>query len=35
MVSQVNAFMPRVIGDTFISVKDVHVRIPYIEPLLK
>ena len=35
MVSQVNAFMPMVFGDTFISVKDVDVIIPYHEPLLE
>ncbi|HOD34643.1 MAG TPA: GNAT family N-acetyltransferase [Syntrophales bacterium] len=35
VVAQVNAFMPRVLGDAFIHIDDVDYLVPYDEPLLE
>ena len=35
VVAQVNSFMPRVHGDTFIHIRDVNFVIPHDEPLLE
>jgi acyl-CoA hydrolase/GNAT superfamily N-acetyltransferase len=35
VIAQVNARMPRVLGDTFINIKDVDFIIPFDEPLLE
>lgn len=35
VIAQVNSHMPRVLGDTFIHIKDVHFVVPYDEPLLE
>jgi acyl-CoA hydrolase/GNAT superfamily N-acetyltransferase len=35
VIAQVNSRMPRVLGDTFINIKDVDFIIPYDEPLLE
>ncbi len=35
VIAQVNAQMPRVLGDTFINIKDVDFILPYDEPLLE
>ncbi len=35
VVAQINAYMPRVHGDTFIHVKDIDYIVPYSEPLLE
>lgn len=35
VIAQVNTRMPRVHGDTFLPMKDVHFIIPYDEPLLE
>ncbi len=35
VIAQVNSRMPRVLGDTFINIKDVDVIIPRDEPLLE
>ncbi len=35
VIAQVNANMPRVHGDTFLSLKDVHFIVPHDEPLLE
>ncbi|MCP4713877.1 MAG: acetyl-CoA hydrolase/transferase family protein, partial [Deltaproteobacteria bacterium] len=35
VIAQVNAFMPRVHGDTFIHVSDIDYLVPHDEPLLK
>jgi len=35
VIAQVNAHMPRVLGETFINIKDVDFIIPYDEPLLE
>lgn len=35
VVAQVNSYMPRVLGETFIHAKDINFIIPYNEPLLE
>jgi acyl-CoA hydrolase/GNAT superfamily N-acetyltransferase len=35
VIAQINSRMPRVLGDTFINIKDVDFAIPYDEPLLE
>jgi acyl-CoA hydrolase/RimJ/RimL family protein N-acetyltransferase len=35
VIAQVNTFMPRVHGDTFINIKDIDYVIPFDEPLLE
>jgi acyl-CoA hydrolase/GNAT superfamily N-acetyltransferase len=35
VIAQVNPRMPRVLGDTFINIKDVGFVVPYEEPLLE
>lgn len=35
VIAQVNSCMPRVHGDTFLHIKDVHFIIPHDEPLLE
>ncbi len=35
VIAQVNPRMPRVLGDTFINIKDVDFILPYEEPLLE
>ncbi len=35
VIAQVNSDMPRVLGDTFINIKDVDFVVPYDEPLLE
>ena len=35
VIAQINANMPRVHGDTFINVRDIHFIIPHDEPLLE
>lgn len=35
VIAQVNSRMPRVLGDTFINIKDIDFLIPYDEPLLE
>jgi acyl-CoA hydrolase/GNAT superfamily N-acetyltransferase len=35
VIAQVNSRMPRVLGDTFINVKDIDFIVPYDEPLLE
>ena len=35
VVAQVNAEMPRIHGDTFLNIKDVHFVLPHDEPLLE
>ncbi len=35
VIAQINSFMPRVHGDTFINVKDIDYIVPFDEPLLE
>ncbi len=35
VIAQTNAYMPRVLGDTFVNIKDVDFVIPHNEPLLE
>lgn len=35
VIAQVNSYMPRVLGETFIHAKDINFIIPYNEPLLE
>ena len=35
VIAQVNAAMPRIHGDTFLNIKDVHFVLPHDEPLLE
>ncbi|OGW26866.1 MAG: acetyl-CoA hydrolase [Nitrospirae bacterium GWC2_57_13] len=35
VIAQVNTFMPRVLGDTFINMRDVQFVVPHDEPLME
>lgn len=35
VIAQINSYMPRVHGDTFINIKDIDFLVPYDEPLLE